>query len=167
MNNILLTAILLVNIILLVSIAVFVWKLRSTYNRLQAGFKEFITPVAEGKSSPAADMVAKLADIFAGTVLAHAQAALMGMKSGEVRADNASAIEAATSALSESNPLVGIAMNVLPKSLKNKIARNPMLLQALISRFGNKKVVAPSNHSPQMDLTTILQVTPGLATESP
>lgn len=92
-------------------------------------FQEFVTPAGEGKPSPLALFIDGASHQLAANLLMEAKASFMGTKSGEVRADKAAANDA-LEAMAAQNPMMAMAMNLIPGAKKN-----PMMAMAAAQMF--------------------------------
>lgn len=118
MGNLLLFCILLTNLILLAVFAFGFMKFRSIYRDIL----EFITPPAENEPSKLANVCQSLSEMVGRSLVAQVKGFLMGKQSGEVRGANAE-----IGAGLDQTALGGI-VNMLPKSVKRSLIKNPALL---------------------------------------
>lgn len=146
--NLLLAGILLTNIILLAGLAIAFLKIRSIYSDIRAQFIDFVTPPADNKPSKLSLVVEAMSEMVGRSLVASLKGFLMGSKSGEVRADNAEAGRAM-----DGGALGGI-IQMLPKSVKQSLIKNPALLDlamGFMAKQGNGAGgagrPAGSNHS--------------------
>jgi hypothetical protein len=116
--NWLLTAILICNLLIVAAIGV-AW---AKINRVTRVFSDFISPPGENQPSPVAVVAESISEMFARSFTASLKAYFMGVQSGAARAENA-AIGQAISA----SPAGGI-IDLLPKSIKKSLIKNPALL---------------------------------------
>lgn len=124
--NILLTSILIVCGAILGILSLFAWRLM----RLQNVFRDFVTPVDEKTPSALAKTTDIMACMIARAIVAQAKTTLMGMQSGQVRAETA----IAENVLEGSNPAIGALLSSFP-ALKKTLRRNPALLDMALSRL--------------------------------
>jgi hypothetical protein len=114
-------------------------KIRSVFRE----FKDFITPPGENKPSKLALVVESITELMGRSLVAHLKAMLMGTKSGDAKADMA-----ATGEMIDASPL-GMIVNLLPKSVKRSLIKNPQILDYAMGILAKKQ--APSdNHSGEM-----------------
>ena len=116
--NILLAGILLINICIFGSIIVAFLIIRSVSRE----FREFITPQAENTPSRIAMVFQSISEMFGRSMVASLKGFMMGAKSGEVRQANAETGEAIGA-----SP-IGALVDMLPKSVKRSLIKNPQLL---------------------------------------
>jgi len=127
--NVLLTAILLTNLVL-IGIVLYAF-LR--ISRVYKTFIDFITPAREGEPSALALTASNMADMLARSLIAQVKAYLMGLQSGTVRADNAEAFNTAVEVAGSANPLIGAVVNI--PGVKKLLKKNPGLLDLAIQQF--------------------------------
>jgi len=131
--NILLTALLVVNLALFVLICyVFVRVSRTIKDRYQT-FIEFITPPGKDEPSALALTVSNMSDVLARSLIAQVKGYLMGLQSGQVRGENAEALETAIDVAGTANPLIGAVANI--PGVKKLLRKNPGLLDLAIQQF--------------------------------
>jgi len=143
MTNILLIALLTVNVALLTFVGVYTLRFRSL-------FRSFVTSPDEKTPSPFAELVSNISDVFSRSVLAGAKTTFMGLQSGLVRGEKAVGADIAEDIISAKNPLLGAALDSFP-SLRKTLRRNPKLIDIVAQRLLDKSTPAPagSNHSDQ------------------
>ena len=145
--NILLTAILLLNAVLLAVILFSFLKVRAVYRDIVA----FITPAEENKPSALATLIMTISDNFARSMIAQAKATFMGIQSGNNRAEKAIEADIALDTLAIVNPTISAILNSFP-SVKKTVRRNPQMLDAVISRLGsNSQPNEAGNNHKQFD----------------
>lgn len=138
MMNILFSAILLVNIAILVVILVSFVKIRATYNNLRNEFRSFIMPgqdeSGEAKPSPLATVTLALADQAARSVVSSLKASFLGQASGVSRQEAAIESDAKLDMISAVNPGMGALIQGIP-ALRKLAKKNPGLLDAALAKF--------------------------------
>jgi len=131
--NILLTALLVVNLALFVLICyVFVRVSRTIKDKYQT-FIDFITPPGKDEPSALALTVSNMSDVLARSLIAQVKGYLMGLQSGAVRGENAEALETAIDVAGTANPLIGAVANI--PGVKKLLRKNPGLLDLAIQQF--------------------------------
>lgn len=105
--------------------------LRNTEDRVRTdlsnSIRSCLTPAKEGEPSPIAVFADQLAIIFAARIMQQIKQATSGIASGQSKQESAEALEAVTG----SSPALGILAAMLPKSIRNKMIRNPQMLRQL------------------------------------
>lgn len=86
-----------------------------------------LIPAKEGEPAPIAAFADQIAIIFAARIMQQIKQATSGIASGQSRQESAEALEAVTG----SSPALGILAAMLPKSIRNKMIRNPQMLRQL------------------------------------
>jgi hypothetical protein len=129
MNLLELATFILVTVLILAQAAIFL-KFRGLYQE----FRDFITPRGEEKS-PLGSVIDKVIDDASEKISVKAKTTLMGMLSGQSRAEDAVQGELITSG----NPILG-ALAQFPK-LRRFITKNPELAQMALSKLSG-------NHGP-------------------
>jgi len=132
--NILLTAILLCNVVLLAVILVAGARIRREYRRISQEVNQFILPVDEKTPSPAAQVADQISSMFARALVAQAKASFMGKQSGEARGQAAIEGDIALDMAGQASPLIGGLLNSFP-ALKKTLRRNPQLLDFALSKL--------------------------------
>ena len=147
--NILLAAILVVNVMFLAILIVVFLKTRTIYRN----FVDFITPAKENEPSQFAELISRISDTFARSIMAQAKAILMGKASGEARGEAANEAEVGQALLAQSNPLLAGLAGMLPPKIRKTLLRNPQLIDAALARFGKPQAtISPGNgKASQMD----------------
>jgi len=123
------------------SSAVFLWLF---YRHISKTLQQFITPEAEGKASPLANITDVAAGMFARAVIAQGKGLLMGLQSGAVRAEKAIASDIAEGAMQQTP--VGALLTSFP-ALRKSLRRNPGLMDVALQFLANRQSRSPGNGS--------------------
>jgi len=145
--NIILIAILTVNLALFVLFAVVFIKIARVYRELQGFIKPGKDNEGKDTPSPLAMVVSTTADMIARSLVAQIKSTFMGKQSGEVRGEQAVVGDIAFDAIGQVNPVVGAVLNSFP-SLKKTLKRNPALLDFALSKLAGsnqaKQAIMPA-----------------------
>ena len=128
--NILLTAILLINILLLAVFCGVIIKLRGVY-------RDITTQTDEKTPSLFTQWIMTIADNFSRSLIAQAKATFMGKQSGEARAEKGIDADLAEDSLNLINPGLGAILNSFP-ALRKTLRRNPALIDLALSKLSGK-----------------------------
>lgn len=120
MTNILLVAVILSNL------AVFTLILLVAL-RVKREIKAFLTPISANEPSPLATMVDGIAIVFGRALITQVKAGMMGALSGATRAETANQVN--------NNPILGLASFFLGKKAAGNLARNPAILDFVMSKM--------------------------------
>jgi hypothetical protein len=131
--NLLLTAILVINIIGLVIFAMFCKKLLGIYRDFQA----FVTPEKPGDASALGNLVSNIADMFGRSITAQIKMTLMGSRSAEVKAEQAEGLDTAIAVAGAQNPMLGTIAQI--PGVKRLLKKNPGLIDAVLAQFMNQR----------------------------
>jgi hypothetical protein len=134
--NILLGAILVLNIAVIVAVALI-------YRKISRVFAQFITPVSDSQPSPLAMLIDNIATMFSRSIVMQAKASFMGIQSGQKRAETAIAGDIAEGMVSQS-PLGGL-LNSFP-ALKKTLRRNPQLIDMAMQFMSKQDNQTPSGN---------------------
>lgn len=134
--NILLAGVLLINLCIFGSIIFAFTKIRGVSRE----FREFITPQSDNAPSRLAMVFQSISEMFGRSMVASLKGFMMGAKSGEVRQANAETGEAIGA-----SP-IGALVDMLPKSVKRSLIKNPQLLD-LAMGFMAKQGQGPGGQS--------------------
>lgn len=134
MDNILLTALLLVNCLLLVISTIAFLKIQSKYRIVESKISGFLTSPDANTPSPLAQTVDAMSQLLARAVIVQAKTSLMGMNSVEAKAEK----RQATSEAMARFPALGFLQNLSP-GLSKSLLKNPALLN-LAGQFLQSKV---------------------------
>jgi len=148
--NLLITALLLVQIVLIGWIAV---TCRGKIRDLQSTVRTFITPKGPEEASPLATIVDVGADMVARAVTARIKTSLMGSQSGVVRQEKAVDGAIAEDLARAAHPLAGTLLDAMPE-LRKTLRRNPGLLDFALQKLAAANpqsadkiaVIANENH---------------------
>ena len=131
--NTLLTAILATNLIFLACFFFAFLKIRGIYKQ----FIDFVTPPAVNTPSKLALVCQTLSEMVGKALVASLKAFFLGSKSGEVRGANAE-----IGAGLDTTALGGL-VNMLPKSVRSSLIKNPALLDYAMSFMNKNKGGSP------------------------
>lgn len=107
------------------------------FRAIVSNFKEFISSPEAGEPSPLSLSLDSFSARLAKCLSVEVKTTLMGMLSGQARAETALNRETTEAVMSIKNPLVGGLLAALPKRYKNKIFKNPELAEAVIDKLGS------------------------------
>lgn len=99
--------------------------------------QEFVQSPNADTPSPLATLIDQCALLFASRLAQQLKAMISGVESGVAKGEQLALIEEA----GNQNPLIALVAGILPKRLRNQLAKNPQMLGALAS-FGGR-----GNHS--------------------
>lgn len=133
MTNILLIALLSVNVAVLALVALFALKIRAAHR----AFTTFITSPGENQPSPLAQTTGAMADMVARSLVAQAKATFMGLQSGNSRAEKAIEADMAEDLIAQKSPLAGAIMSSFP-SLRRTLRRNPQLIDLAMQEMAKR-----------------------------
>lgn len=151
MVNILLAAILLVNLAVLAGLV----HGFLTFRRVKASFEAFVTPPSEGQPSPLANATDAIAGQFGRAITASIKTTLMGYSSGIVRAEKGLQGDVAED-VARQTPLGGL-LDSFP-TVRRTLRKNPGLLDlalGLLANRGNGHATDPgatTNYQPKFKL---------------
>lgn len=128
--NILIGAILIVNVALVGLVLFCMIRVRAVYRDMIG----FVTSPGNNEPSPLARTVEAAGDMLARSLVAQAKGAFMGKQSGEARAETAIAGDIAEDLINARSPMIGALLNSFP-TLKKTIRRNPQLLDLALSKL--------------------------------
>jgi len=121
MANLILSFLLLVNVLTLGVILLAIFKLRAIKDQVKA----FITPVSPDSPSEFAKLTDSISIVFSRAMAAQVKTTLMGIQSGQVRAQKAVEGDIAEG-IAESTP-IGAALTSIP-AVRKALRRNPGLI---------------------------------------
>lgn len=130
MTNIILVAILVVNIALIALLVLVFARVQQVYR----DFEAFIVPAEDGQPSPLAQAVNAVTDHAVASLLASVKGQLMGVASGLVRADKALEGDIAEG-IADQSPMMSGLMDAFP-ALRKTLKRNPQLAALALSKLG-------------------------------
>lgn len=113
---------------------------------------DFILPEGEGKPSPLAQAVDVACSFLARALIAQSKGFLMGLQSGQQRAEKAVKGDIAEGIVSQ-NPLGALLMSF--PALKKTLRRNPALLDMALGNLSNNQMNVPGGNgenSPKFNL---------------
>jgi len=119
--------------------AVILWYSRLIWHNLRS----FVVPIDAQTPTPLSIAV----DGFIGRLVERFKVTIMGVASGQARAEQAALAEATEAAVSDHSPLMGVVMSLFPKSRK-LLLKNPALMATLLKAGGK---VAAAGGSPPAD----------------
>lgn len=128
--NTILTGILVANIALFAVVLVAFIKFRSVL----LSFLSFVSPPASDEPSPVSIIVGHIIERAGDSLIAKIKASLMGMRSGDVRAEQAAMAELSKEALAEASPVGAALLTQFPK-LGKVLGKNPALLEYALSKI--------------------------------
>lgn len=108
-------------------------------HEIEQSARVFVTSV-NGQLSPLAEVIDAIVKSASKQFIQEAKVTLMGVKSGESRAEQAVMSALAEDDLSKS-PLLGLASAAFPK-LARKLVKHPEVLEFVLSKFGGRAGVA-------------------------
>lgn len=146
------TALLLVNIVVLACLMVMMGRVKRVYNDIL----DFFTPEKAGEPSPFGKVLKLTSDQFAYKIVDQAKMTLMGMKGNQANQEKAVEGAIAVDALSQS-PLAATALTAFPE-LKKLIRKNPGLAEMGISKLLGKVKTGSNGQVPAHSSNTDLEV---------
>lgn len=166
--NLLLAAILLVNVAVLTLLLLSFVKIKRVFGEFQAfiiksdadirgvfgEFQSFITPVDEKTPSGLAQFIQTMSDMIGRSIVALLKTTFMGKASGDARAEQAIDFEIAQAA----SPLLSMAVKAVP-ALGKMLKRNPDLTDMVIRKFTNRaqaESVPGNGHSENTEVFKIV-----------
>ena len=136
MTNILLTLVLLSNIALLLVFLLSILRVKRVFGEVKA----FLTPESEGKPSPLAITVSNISLVFARAITAQVKTTLMGLESGNSRAEKAVQGDLALDIAKQTG--IGALLTQFPTVAKH-IRKNPGLVDAALEMFSKMQTRQP------------------------
>jgi hypothetical protein len=134
MENLILTAILLLLVTQLALFIIAFFRAQREYHRFIGELSQFLQPAADGGPSPLATIASALIQQGSKSVAAEIKTSLMGQISGVQR--GLEGIEG--DVMVDSNPLIGALVGQFP-SVKKRLLKNPALLQFILGLAQRKK----------------------------
>lgn len=149
-----LTAVVMLQTALMGAAIVFAWR---RYVHIQEQIETFLTPVEEGKPSPAAQVWEAAADMLSRAMMARLSTAIMTGSSALSRASKAVEGAVIEDVVAQQSPLLAGLLDQFP-TLKKTLKRNPQLLdiglQAMQRAMQSKAAAQTNGHKvePQQEL---------------
>lgn len=112
--------------------------------KFKATFISFISPIDEKTGSPLSQTASALSDMIARSIMAQAKGFLLGLQSGQNRAEKAIAADVATD---NAGALLPNLLNSFP-TLKRSLRRNPQLMDLAMQFLANKLGTTGNGHQP-------------------
>lgn len=107
--------------------------------------RSFVTPIDEKTGSPLAKVTESAADMIARSIMAQAKGFMLGLQSGQKRAETAIQADIAEGSGLGASPL-GAVLESFP-ALKKTLRRNPQLIDMAMGYLSRKKGVAAGSSS--------------------
>jgi hypothetical protein len=118
------------------------------YRKISRTITQFITPEAENKPSPFALLIDSVASMFGRSIVAQLKSTLMGVQSGQKRAESAIEGDIMEGVVQSQSPMLGGLLNSFP-ALKKTLRRNPQLADMAMQFMANKMATNGTSNQSQ------------------